>query len=77
MFSLLHSYVSFSSIINIKCHHYACTSVGVEVNFKESSYRVNESAGQVQVTLITGQFFIEFVNATVECMEGNATGWSL
>ena len=52
------------------------TSVAVEVNFKESSYRVNESAGQVQVTLmVTGQFFKE-VNATVEYVEGNVIGWS-
>ena len=52
------------------------TSVAVEVNFKESSYRVDESAGQVQVTLIvTGQFFI-VIKVTVECVEGNATGWS-
>ena len=63
-------------IINIKHYHHARTSVVVEVNFKESSYHVNESAGQVQVTLmVTGQFFKE-VNATVECVEGNATGWS-
>ena len=47
----------------------------MEVNFKESSYRVNESAGQVKVTLeITGQFFKE-VSATFECIEGNGTGW--
>ena len=55
------------------CHCLVYT-LAVEVNFKESSYRVNESAGMVKVSLvITGQFF-KNVSATVECVEGNATG---
>ena len=54
--------------------HASCISLAVEVNFKEISYRVNETAGMVKLSLVvTGQFFTN-VSATVECVEGNATG---
>ena len=46
----------------------------VEVNFKELSYSVTESAGQVSVSLnITGQFFIPLY-AVIEVSDGTATG---
>ena len=46
----------------------------VEVNFKESSYSITESVGQVSVSLrITGQFFIP-LHAFIEVSVGTATG---
>ena len=54
--------------------YYFFPSSVVEVCFKESSYSVNESAGQVSVSLrITGQFFIP-LHAVIEISDGTATG---
>ena len=53
---------------------YSVLSSVVEVCFKESNYSVNESAGQVSVSLhITGQFFIP-LHAFIEVIDGTATG---
>ena len=49
-------------------------SLVVEVNFKELNYSVNESAGEVNISLrITGQFFIP-LHAVIEVSDGTATG---
>ena len=46
----------------------------VEVNFSEESYAVNESEGQVSLSLrITGRFYIP-VYAIIEVSDGTATG---
>ena len=51
-----------------------CVLSAVEVNFNESSYVVNESDGQVSISLrIDGKFFVP-VWAVVEISDGTATG---
>ena len=46
----------------------------MEVSFSEEGYTVNESEGQVTITLrITGKFFIP-VYAIIEVTDGTATG---
>ena len=51
-----------------------CITSAVVVNFNENSYVVNESDGQVSISLrIDGQFFYP-VWAVVEISDGTATG---
>ena len=65
--------VVFSVLITSLFLIYSIISA-VVVNFNEDSYAVNESDGQVSISLrIDGQFFYP-VWAVVEIIDGTATG---